>query len=349
MTTVRLADYPHQLAGHCGSGALRDLVEWAGLGWDGPPSEGLIFGLGGGLAFTYLRSSGLTPPVYLVGRNAELEIDLCKRLDIEVDERRTDDRDLAWRWVIDELDDGRPVMIHADIAELPYLRVRLSNTRHDVVVIGYDDERGVAWVVDNDREEVQEIPLEALARARSSTGFPDPVGHATYPMRFPDTLPELHDAARAAAAASASTLRQGGGVLFDLQGLPSTAIVGSGLAGVETFADDVARWPDLLSDGELEQALGAVSVFTEKAGTGGGLFRRLQAAFCADVARHTGDDRFAAAADAYRRCADGWSRLARTCREHPNHHAAIVALAGELPALERAAATALEQAADGPR
>ena len=27
-------DYPHRQAGHCGSGALRDLMEWeARLGW----------------------------------------------------------------------------------------------------------------------------------------------------------------------------------------------------------------------------------------------------------------------------------------------------------------------------
>ena len=29
-----LLDYPHRQAGHCGSGALRDLLEWAGLGWE---------------------------------------------------------------------------------------------------------------------------------------------------------------------------------------------------------------------------------------------------------------------------------------------------------------------------
>lgn len=348
MTTVRL-EYPHRFAGHCGSGALRDLLEWAGLGWDGPPSEGLVFGLGGGLAFMYLRVPDLRPPVYLVGRNADLELDLCERLDIDVDERQTDDPDLAWRWITDELDGGRPVMIHADIAELPYLRVRLSNTRHDLVVIGYDDEVGTAWVVDNDREEVQEIPLEALARARSSGGFPDPARHATYPMRFPDTLPELHEAARDAAGASASVLRGSDGVLFDPLELPPTTVVGSGLAGVETFAEDIARWPELLDDEALGQALRAVSVFTEKAGTGGGMFRRLQADFCADVATLTADDAFATAAAAYRRCADGWSGLARACREPSTDHGDVVRLASELPALERAAVTALERAAGGPR
>ena len=42
-----IQDYPHRMAGHCGSGAMRDLLHWHGLGWDGPPDEGLVFALGG--------------------------------------------------------------------------------------------------------------------------------------------------------------------------------------------------------------------------------------------------------------------------------------------------------------
>lgn len=28
-----IQDYPHRLGGHCGSGAMRDLLHWHGLGW----------------------------------------------------------------------------------------------------------------------------------------------------------------------------------------------------------------------------------------------------------------------------------------------------------------------------
>lgn len=345
MTTVRIDDYPHELGGHCGSGALRDLIAWAGLGWEGPPSEGLVFGLGGALAFMYLRVSALEPPVYLVGRDGEMELSFCHRLGIEVAERHTDDAAEGWRWVTDELDAGRPVMIHADIAELPYLRVRLSNTRHDVVVIGYSDEQGIAWVVDNDRADVQEVPLDVLSSSRASTGFPDPVRHATYPMRFPAALPDLATAARDAAAASAASMRHGDGVLFDPSAAPPDAVVGSGLEGVTAFARDVATWPDVLADAALSSAVRALPVFIDKAGTGGSMFRRLQTTFCADVARLTGDDRFAAAAASFRRCADGWSRLADACRDDPADHSSIAAAADELPRLERDAVSALEAAA----
>ena len=42
---IEVVTYPHRRGGHCGSGAMRDLLEWAGLGWDGPPEEGLVLAL----------------------------------------------------------------------------------------------------------------------------------------------------------------------------------------------------------------------------------------------------------------------------------------------------------------
>lgn len=66
-TSARVSPHPHRIGGHCGSGALRDLLEWAGLERDGPPSEGLVFTLGGALGLSYVRSVDLFPPLYLVG------------------------------------------------------------------------------------------------------------------------------------------------------------------------------------------------------------------------------------------------------------------------------------------
>lgn len=109
MTTV-IGSYPHQMGGHCGSGALRDLLHWAGLGWGGPPTEGLVFALGGALDLAYLRSSAVQPPVYLVGRGGTLELDLPRRLGATAELRCTDDPGEGWAWVRDEIDAGRPVM-----------------------------------------------------------------------------------------------------------------------------------------------------------------------------------------------------------------------------------------------
>lgn len=344
-----LLDYPHRGAGHCGSGALRDLLDWAGLGWDGPPDEGLVFGLGGGLGFAYLRVPGLVPPVYLVGRGGDLEVDLLARLGATVDLRRTDDPVLGWQWVRDELDDGRPVMVWADIAELPYLRVRLQMSRHDVVVIGYDDDEQVAYVVDNDREDVQSVPYDALARARSSTAFPEPTRHATFATTWPERLPDLAAVAADAFAASAASMRTGGADLVDRSLLPNGSVSGTGLAGVRALADDVATWADVVDGTTLESALRALPVFIEKAGTGGALFRRLQAACCHDVAARTGSAASRTAGGAYDRCAQAWYELGAAAvsdRRLADRARDAAAAARSLPTLEREASDALHAAAD---
>ena len=124
MTHTRIDPYPHRLGGHCGSGALRDLLDWSGrswdrVGWDIAGAEGLVFGLGGGLAFVYLRVPSLKPPVYLVGRTADLELDICRRLGIATERQQTEDPDEGWRWVTDELDAGRPVTVSYTHLTLP--------------------------------------------------------------------------------------------------------------------------------------------------------------------------------------------------------------------------------------
>ncbi|MEW2353681.1 BtrH N-terminal domain-containing protein [Spirillospora sp. NPDC029432] len=342
MTATMIEDFPHRMAGHCGSGALRDLLDWAGLGWQGPPSEPLVFGLGGALDFKFLRIPGLEPPVYLGGRTLDLEFDLCHRLGIEVEHRRTDDAAEGWSWVAAELDAGRPVMVWADILRLPYLRVRLTNTRHDIVVVGYDAGAGVAWVADNDREDIQRVPLEALAHARNSHGFPHPNRHSTFPMRFPERLPDLLPAARDAAADAVATMSGE----HEETGEPPLEIAGvaSGLAGVREFAAEVAGWPGLHDPGTLAAMYRTVRICVEKAGTGGGLFRRLQAGFCGEVATITGDAPFRRAGEAYAACAEAWSALAAAAGDPEPDHAAVAKKAAAIPPLEERATEALAAA-----
>lgn len=268
-----LLDYPHRVAGHCGSGALRDLLEWAGLGWEETPSEGLAFGLGGGLGFTYLRLPGLTPPVYFVGRSSDLEVDLLTRVGAEVEVRATDDPVTGWGWVRRELQQGRPVLLWADIAELPYLAVRLQMSRHAIVVIGYDDDTATAFVVDNDRADVQEVPYAALARARASRSFPVPTRHTTYFVNWPRILPDLRSTAASALVASVENMQAAPtAIMPDTSALPPDAVATAGISGVADFAEDVDRWQGLMSETELDLALQSLHAFVEK--------RRAPAAGC---------------------------------------------------------------------
>lgn len=303
--TVTL-DLPHSLAGHCGSGALRDLCAFHGLSWsDEPISEDVAFGLGGSLAFTYLEIPELAPaapPIYLVGRSGDLEVDFCKNVGVELDLRQTDNPDEAWRWVKSELDAGRPTMVWADIAELDYLRVKMSNTHHDIVLCGYDEDESVVLVADNDREEVQACSRESLARARMSSGFPSPNRNATFFMRWPDELRDPVEAIRAAVDGSILTMRTASQSVFGGE-------VTSGLAAVDHFVARYPHWPDLFGE-SLPAALSGLRVFIAKAGTGGAMFRGLQAGFLEEAGELLGDELLRDAGELYRRLETEWIGLA---------------------------------------
>ncbi|MEU8494673.1 MULTISPECIES: BtrH N-terminal domain-containing protein [Pseudonocardia] len=301
------------MAGHCGSGALRDLLEWAGLSWGGKPlSEGTVFGLGGCLSFNYLRGPGLGTPFYLVGRGSGLTESLSTRLGIAGFAHDTDDPDEGRAWLDRELNAGRPLLCWADMSELPYLRVRMQMSRHDIVVTGYEPNRQQVRVIDNDRAEPQVIPAAALAAARSSTGFPTPTRHTCYPLRFPDSLPDQRTAAASACAQSAQSMTAPtDGNIITVPGAPAA---GHGLGGVATFLADLEAWPDVLDrtgetpEHDLHAALSTLAVFIEKAGTGGGLFRRLQAQFLAELTDI--DARAHPAAVIYEELAGTWSEIA---------------------------------------
>ncbi|WP_276508542.1 DUF4872 domain-containing protein [Modestobacter muralis] len=108
-------------------------------------------------------------------------------------------------------------------------------------------------------------------------------------------------------------------------------------------------WPQVLDTVTLEAAVAALPVFIEKAGTGGGLFRRLQAACCHDVAGRQGSSGSALAGLAYDRCAEAWSRLGRAATTDVpllDRVATAAEAASRLPALDDEAADLLAAAAE---
>ncbi|GAB3229990.1 BtrH N-terminal domain-containing protein [Mycolicibacterium hippocampi] len=347
MTRIQIP-YPHRKGGHCGSGALRDLTEWAQLGWGTEAlSEGLVFTLGGALDFSYVRSTQLFPQIYLVGRGSELEQNYLSRVGANFVVRSTDDPDVGWSFVTDEVDKGRPVMVWADIGELPYLRVRLHMSRHDIVITGYDDEKRVAYVVDNDRETTQTVAYDDLRRARSSVGFPMPTRHTTYHVDWPERVPDLKLIAATALAASAALMR-GGAVSAPLLRIEEAEVESSGLKGVQDFADDVRYWPTLFDDDALAAALFGLGAFIEKAGTGGGLFRMLQAQGCQDISDLLDDAAAAEAAAAALHASQAWSELAAAATDADtslrSRSQAAATIAATIPDAETRLVEALETA-----
>jgi hypothetical protein len=325
----------HRRAGHCGSGALRDILEHRGLRYgEAPLSEGAVFGLAGGLGCFFAEFPSIKPPFYLVGRTGDLERDIAPNLGAGLDVRHTDDAAEGWSWVVAEVDAGRPPMVWADIARLEYLRVKMSNTRHDIVVADYDLDAGIAWIADNDRDELQACSLESLAAARHSDGFPGPNRHTTFIYNWPAELPGPDVACRAGLTRAIANMRHQPPAVG---GLPGAA----GLAAIDAFADSYPRWPETF-EGGLDDALGGLWVFIVKAGTAGAMFRSLHLTFLDDFAELLGDERLRRAASVYRELTEAWIELAEAAKARD--HGAGSPLVQRIRELEHAGVAAMEAA-----
>src|SRR5512135_1089231 len=160
--------FTHRPGVHCGSTALADVLRLRGI----DVSEAMAFGLGAGLGFYYLVSPALSPTHLFQGRQAHLERTACEVLGVPHRDREEDDAGRAWEEVRAALDRGATPILSTDLAELPYWRARTRFGGHRIVLAGYDLERRVAIVADGDRPGLDEVPLEALERARASIAPP---------------------------------------------------------------------------------------------------------------------------------------------------------------------------------
>jgi hypothetical protein len=296
---MRIEGFSHRPGVHCGSTALADALRLRGLDL----SEPMVFGLGAGLGFYYLASPALSPSHLFTGRTAHLERIACEVLGAPVRERSEDDPARAWAGVRDAVDRGLAPILSTDLAELPYAGTRTRFGGHRVVLAGHDEARGVAFVADGHWPGLQEVPLDALERARASLAPPFGIGGRPWlevdaPAR-PRPLDEaLRDALR----------RQARDMLLEMDGA-------AGISALERFAGDLPRWPREATD-EADRAWCFRYAFqvVERRGTGGGLFRALYARFLREAEAALPGLAAVGLAARMEALADGWTRLAAELR-----------------------------------
>jgi hypothetical protein len=326
----------HRVADHAASGALRDLLEHHHLSYAREPlSEGAVFGLSGALDLTVRIAPIAVPSVDLDGRTLSLELDLCRHLGVEAEWYATDDPGTGWEQLRREIDAGRPALLRADAAELDYHPQCCHDTRHAILVVGCEVQAGVAWVLDRCFPEPQRCTLSSLAAARASCGWPEPARHGLLRLRRPDRLPEPCAAIAAALTRVVRSMRHTRG-----NGHPH---VRSGLAGIDAL---VATWPELprLAGARLEETLAGLRYRISDGGTGGALYRSLQARFLHDAAGLLGCAQLGRAALVCDDLADAWRAFATAIDDHDARRAHKVAgtWLGRIRTLEHRHVEALE-------
>jgi hypothetical protein len=300
---VLLDRFVHAPGVHCGSTALADALRVRGV----ELSEAMAFGLGSGLGFYYLVSPALSPSHLFTGRTAHLERNACEALGAPVREQSEDDPVRAWARVRAALDRGLAPILSTDYAELPYSGTHTHFGGHRVVLAGHDEARGVALLADGDRPGIQEVPLDALDRARASIAppFPSP-GRPWLEVDAPARPRPLGEAVRDALR------RQAREMLLDVDGT-------RGQSALERFAADLPRWPAEAKD-EADRSWCFRYAFQviERRGTGGGLFRALYARFLREAGAALPGLAALDLAPRMEALAEGWSRLAAELRRLSN-------------------------------
>lgn len=336
LARVRIDGFPHRPGGHCSSTATRDLLKFFGHDL----SEEMTFGLGVGIDFIYGSHSALEPPVYVGGRTRDLEMNLDHNLGLGLEIVRGLDEREGWLAVKKLLDAGIPTMVHADVYHLDYLRAKRHFSAHRIVLVGYDEERGVAFVADNDRDEVQECSLANLTLARSAAYPPIAAENTYYIFDVPDRLTPLEKAIPSALSQAAC---QNAGLPpeqaeFEWDG----ARVFMGVRGVRAFADEMPSWPGLMEPEMLSLLCMSLYVNLEKGGTGyGGNFRRIYGRFLNESACILGEPGLGALGDQFISIGDTWTRLSMIFKDQSSEGARAVEeahpLATELADREAAA------------
>ncbi|MHB8894249.1 MAG: BtrH N-terminal domain-containing protein [Candidatus Geothermincolia bacterium] len=319
MARVLIEEFPHRPGGHCGSTAMRDLLKFYGHDY----TEDMVFGLGAGIDFMYINRAAMEPPVYVGGRAPELERNICACLGVGIELVSGLDSDEGWRVVRGLLDEGTPVMVHADVFHLDYLRAKRHFSAHRIVLVGYDDEKGVAFVADNDRDTIQECTLENLAKARSSTHLPRPAENAYYRFEVPRQLTPLEEAVPTSITEA---------VRHSI-GLPEAeasftfgdARIGLGVAGLVAFAADMPGFTGSMTPGMLSLTCKNIYVSAEKGGTGyGGNFRRMYGRFLAEASGIPGNEALRSAGEEFIEIGDLWTELSLTFKNLSSDGAAAI-------------------------
>lgn len=278
-------------------------------------SEAMTFGLGSGLDLLFLAGEKLQPQVIGFGRTLTLELDVASALGVDYREQPDFDDAHAWEAVRREVAAGRPTMLSGDVFHLDYRDFKNHFPAHRFVLLGYDDDREIAFVADRLRPEVEEVSYGALARSRNPRDYPMSTFnlwgrfHSVEPTR---TLPEAiafaldRNVARMRGDDQSQTM-----LIHMSSGGSGIDECITGLDGLRRFAASVPTWFER-PDRDALLRFGGTNI--ESYGTGGGNFRRLFAAFLSEARAHVPDRVDEATVDRAMRSADCWTALSDALR-----------------------------------
>ncbi|MFX1379677.1 MAG: BtrH N-terminal domain-containing protein [Promethearchaeota archaeon] len=290
-------NFIHRIGHHCESSSMRDLFEYYGF----PMSEPMAFGLDATMGFGFFDTTGQTSfipksdiPFFLGGKQGTIEPSslACRLLGITLRKQSFTNADKAWEESKIMLAQDIPLLLRVDIVYMPYegFDDEMEEAHfggHTIVLGGYDEEKGIVYIGDTEFEDFQEVSIEILKTARSSTYGPK----FMHPKNTQFSMTRRADDKRPPLA---------GGVKLAIQKVVNNMLRPSmnsnGLQGLKQFANSLLTWGEKLKKTITNSKGKEISLarlmfelthgYIETWGTGGGSFRKLYKEFLEELLIH---------------------------------------------------------------
>ncbi|HEU4778621.1 MAG TPA: BtrH N-terminal domain-containing protein [Steroidobacteraceae bacterium] len=257
MPRVEVPHFQPFVGQHCETVATGTLLAAGGL----KLSEPMLFGLGEGLGFIFIKLSSLPLP-FVGGRTKPFAVTeaICRNLGLACTLVETSSKAKAWSALEAPLRAGQPVGLQLDCFHLEYFSRPVHFAGHFVAAHGFDD-REVMLVDTAPQGSLQKTSRASLEKARFAKG----------PMAAKARAWTIAAPARKSGsdAAVAKALRTA--IRANAKNYLSPPFKGASHLGIVKLADSLPRWLEIA--GRPADDLALAALLMEKAGTGGSLFR----------------------------------------------------------------------------
>jgi hypothetical protein len=257
-------DFKHSPAAHCESGVTSNMLRHYGI----PISEPMVFGIGGGLFFSYMPFIRLhrMPVFSFRPLPGHIFARVTQRLGIRIKTRRFLNENKSMKALDKLLEQGIPVGNVVGVFFLSYFpkEYRFHFNAHNLCIIG--KENNVYTVSDPVSLVLNELPHDELKRVRFAKGTYPPMGKMYWVEQVPCASPDMKSAIIS-------------GIKLNCSRMLDIPIPYFGVRGICLLAAKMRRWEKKLGAKKAALQLAQVIRMLEEIGTGGAGFRYMYAAF----------------------------------------------------------------------
>ncbi|MEE2701463.1 MAG: BtrH N-terminal domain-containing protein [Thermodesulfobacteriota bacterium] len=170
---MHILDWNNITGIHCGSVAIRNVINYFGVDY----KEEVCFGLGCGMGFFYSRLNNSQPSEVIHLRAPNMEPNFFNNEeDIYSWKLETNSRE-AHNELKKNLKLDLPVFLQTDLFYLEYYHSKIHFPGHVVVCIGFDEKKKIFFVSDTNFKEIQTVSFSDMDKARSSRAEPYPLSY----------------------------------------------------------------------------------------------------------------------------------------------------------------------------